>query len=354
VTPLPDDGRTPTGTVTVSDGTESCSATVTAATCNLTSSSAGPKTITATYSGDATFAASSASTFHAVIPASTSLAIGIISPELSRVGESYTVHYSVTSTVGTPDGNVVVSDGWGGACAAAVADGACTLTSTAPGSLPITAVYSGSSNFFGSDGTASHYVLPAGYSAPTAIVGTAPDPSFVNEPYAVTVTVSFYYGTPTGTVTVVEGKNSCVITLVAGVGSCFLTSTTLGVTSIGITYSGDSYFLSSSNTLDHTVTPRPPSKVTAIKTATTKEKTTTYSANITWTGNVLNPADFLVRRYTNGGTGCTLDPTFATVNLQDGKTSYTDSKATADTCAYAVAATKASVASAFVLSNRLE
>ncbi|PYS18446.1 MAG: hypothetical protein DMG17_06065, partial [Acidobacteria bacterium] len=51
VTPLPDDGRTPTGTVTVSDGTESCSATVTAATCNLTSSSAGPKTITATYSG---------------------------------------------------------------------------------------------------------------------------------------------------------------------------------------------------------------------------------------------------------------------------------------------------------------
>ena len=50
VTPLPDDGRTPTGTVTVSDGTESCSATVTAATCNLTSSSAGLKTITATYS----------------------------------------------------------------------------------------------------------------------------------------------------------------------------------------------------------------------------------------------------------------------------------------------------------------
>jgi len=94
--------------------------------------------------------------------------------------------------------------------------------------------------------------------------------------------------------------------------------------------------------------------VTAIKTATTKGKTTTYSANITWTGNVLNPADFLVRRYTNGGTGCTLDPTFTTVTLQAGKTSYTDSKATADTCAYAVAATKASVASAFVLSNRLE
>ena len=113
-------------------------------------------------------------------------------------------------------------------------------------------------------------------------------------------------------------------------------------------------FASSSNTFYHTVTLRPPSSVTAIKTATTKEKTTTYSANITWTGNVLNPADFLVRRYTNGGTGCTLDPTFATVNLQDGKTSYTDSKATADTCAYAVAATKASVASAFVLSNRLE
>ncbi len=46
---------TPTGTVTVSDGSATCSAPVGAGTCNLTSTTAGNKTLVATYSGDANF-----------------------------------------------------------------------------------------------------------------------------------------------------------------------------------------------------------------------------------------------------------------------------------------------------------
>ncbi|MBK6725109.1 MAG: Ig-like domain repeat protein [Acidobacteria bacterium] len=46
---------TPTGSVTVSDGSATCSAPVGAGTCNLTSTTAGTKTLVATYSGDANF-----------------------------------------------------------------------------------------------------------------------------------------------------------------------------------------------------------------------------------------------------------------------------------------------------------
>src|SRR4029078_13036791 len=44
-----------TGNVTVSDGTANCMAAVSAGTCNLTSTTVGAKTITATYAGDTNY-----------------------------------------------------------------------------------------------------------------------------------------------------------------------------------------------------------------------------------------------------------------------------------------------------------
>jgi len=52
--PAPGAG-TPSGTVTVSDGTANCVITLPASSCNLTPTSGGAKTLTATYSGDASF-----------------------------------------------------------------------------------------------------------------------------------------------------------------------------------------------------------------------------------------------------------------------------------------------------------
>lgn len=51
-------GRTPTGTVTVTDGTISCTGTVASGQCSLTFTTAGTHTLTALYSGDGTFDAS--------------------------------------------------------------------------------------------------------------------------------------------------------------------------------------------------------------------------------------------------------------------------------------------------------
>src|SRR5207247_2192828 len=65
-------GGTPTGNVTVSDGTENCSGSVAAGTCTLTPTTAGSKTLTATYGGDANFAGStSAEASHTVNAAGT-------------------------------------------------------------------------------------------------------------------------------------------------------------------------------------------------------------------------------------------------------------------------------------------
>ncbi|MEK7404854.1 MAG: Ig-like domain-containing protein, partial [Acidobacteriota bacterium] len=57
---------TPTGIVTVSDGATSCSASVVAGSCSLASTTAGTKTLTATYSGESNFNASSGTAQHTV------------------------------------------------------------------------------------------------------------------------------------------------------------------------------------------------------------------------------------------------------------------------------------------------
>jgi len=59
-------GGTPTGIVTVSDGVDSCTGTVATGTCELTLTTPGARTFTATYAGDASFNASSDTEPHQV------------------------------------------------------------------------------------------------------------------------------------------------------------------------------------------------------------------------------------------------------------------------------------------------
>src|SRR5581483_9963775 len=101
---------TPTGNVTVTDGTVSCTGTVAAGSCSLTITSAGPKSLTATYAGDANFNGSaSAAASHTVDKASTTTTITSDTPDPSVVGQAVTVAFSVTVNApgtGTPTGNV--------------------------------------------------------------------------------------------------------------------------------------------------------------------------------------------------------------------------------------------------------
>jgi len=154
---------TPTGNVTVSDGTVTCVGTVAGGGCTLSPSTAGAKTLVATYGGDGSFAASaSTGVSHTVNPASTTTTITSDAPDPSVAGVGFPVTFSVTSTGGTPTGNVTVSDGTQ-SCAASVAAGSCSLTLTAAGAHTLTATYTGDANFTGSASAGeAHTVNPAG------------------------------------------------------------------------------------------------------------------------------------------------------------------------------------------------
>jgi hypothetical protein len=235
-------GGTPTGNVTVSDGAgASCIGTVAAGSCSLASTTVGAKTLTATYAGDANFGGStSAGVTHGVNQATTTTAITNDTPDPSAVGQAYTVSYLVTSTGGTPTGNVTVSDGAGGSCIGTVAAGSCSLTSTAAGAKTLTASYAGDANFSGSASAGTgHSVTAAG--STTTITGDSPDPTTVGEAYTVSFTVTSGGGSPTGNVTVSDGTGGSCIGTVA-VGSCPLTSTTAGAKTLSATYAGDANF----------------------------------------------------------------------------------------------------------------
>src|SRR4029453_2664544 len=96
-------------------GTVSCTGTVAAGQCSLTFTSAGAKSLTATYAGDANFnSSSSAAEPHTVNKADTTTTISSDNPDPSLVGQAVTVQYSVAVNppgAGTPTGNVTVSDG---------------------------------------------------------------------------------------------------------------------------------------------------------------------------------------------------------------------------------------------------
>jgi len=150
----PGAGTIPNGdTVTVSDGSASCTVPLSSAagSCSLTSTTAGGKTITATYNGDANFNAStSTGVAHTVNKASTTTTITSNTPNPSTVGQSVTINYSVTVNApgaGTPTGNVTVSDGAGDTCTANVATGTCSITFNTAGTKNLIATYAGDTNF---------------------------------------------------------------------------------------------------------------------------------------------------------------------------------------------------------------
>ena len=152
----------PLGNVTVSDGGgNSCSGTVPVGKCMLTPTSAGAKTLTASYAGDSKFNTSSGSASHQVNKADTTTTIISDTPDPSVTGQAVTVNYSVVANApgsGAPTGNVTVDDGEGNSCSATVAVGKCTLTPTSAGTKTLTASYAGDSNFSASSDTEPHQV----------------------------------------------------------------------------------------------------------------------------------------------------------------------------------------------------
>jgi VCBS repeat-containing protein len=172
------------GSVTVSDGTTSCTGGVTAGSgsgsCSLAFPDAGPRQLTATYSGDANLLGSVSSPVgYTVNKAGTSLSITQDTPDPSPLGSpAVTVHWNLTSSGSVPmTGNVTLSASATETCSApaVLGAGSCDLTFTQAGTRTITASYPGDANYNAApNAQASHGVdLP-----PTAV----DDPAVVGDP----------------------------------------------------------------------------------------------------------------------------------------------------------------------------
>lgn len=153
-------GFTPTGTVAVTDGGgASCDIVLPAASCQLTSTGTGQRTISASYPGDQNNQPSSDTLGYEIVPESATLEIVEIAPAGSQaVNTPYTVIVDLDGF--NPAGTITVSDGEGASCLI-VWPGAdrCDLTSTTVGPRTITADFPGDSNNDGDSDTEAYEIV---------------------------------------------------------------------------------------------------------------------------------------------------------------------------------------------------
>jgi len=247
-------GGSATGTVTFLDGTTSlgtASVSSNAAQLSLSALSAGSHSITAKYNGDANFSGSTSAAVAQTVNQAPTTTTVTSNPNPSAFGQTVNFTVSVqSSSSGTPTGNVTFFDGTASLGSASLSGTAAqlTLASLSLGSHSITAKYNGDSNYTSSLSAAlTQSVSQSGSS--TTLTSNANPSSFGQ---AVTFTAAVqpaYSGTPTGTVTFLDGGTSLgSITLSGGSAQLTLSNLSLGSHSITAKYSGDSNFTASTST----------------------------------------------------------------------------------------------------------
>ncbi len=266
---------TPTGTITFKDNAVNigtCLAQAvssSAATCSISTLSVASHPITAVYNGDANFNASPTSnTVTQVVnqAATTTALVSGTNPSINGQSVTFTATISVTAPgAGTPTGTVAFKDNGVniGTCAAqavSASTATCTVSNLSIATHPITAVYSGDTNFTTSTSNTVSQVVNKASTTVALVSGT--NPSVFGQSVTLTATISITApgtGTPTGTITFLDNAvniGSCAAQAVsAAAATC--TISTLGVASHPLTaiYNGDANFNASpaSNTVTQVV-----------------------------------------------------------------------------------------------------
>jgi hypothetical protein len=242
----------PTGDVTVSDGHDSCTATVAAGECDIVFNSPGDKNVTATYSGDAKSAPSaSAAVAHTVTRARATVTITSVSPSPSVSGQAVQIQYSVTSEFGSPAGDVTISDGTQ-TYTGTVAAGECTMVYTTAGERELTASYAGDDNFQEAASAALAHTVVKGDTAITlAASGEGDLVTFTTSVSAAAPAA----GIPTGTLTFTFGDRTVGAVNLDPSGRAMLAAVALipGSYSLGAAYAGDVNFNASNTTISHEI-----------------------------------------------------------------------------------------------------
>ncbi len=169
-------------------------------------------------------------------------------PDPSLPGSPVAVSVSVTGSGVTPTGTVAIT-GADTNCTITLSGGvgSCNAVFNTIGNKTLIATYSGDSNYTGSSTTAAHIVSTLQAST-TTITNDAPDPSIPGAVVGITVTVSGFGSTPTGTVAITGADTNCTATLSGGTGTCNVVFNTSGPKSVTATYSGNINYGSSTDT----------------------------------------------------------------------------------------------------------
>jgi len=189
----------------------------------------------------------------AISPTTTALS-GSVSPSVfgQQVSLSATVAPSGSSLL-TPTGSVTFSDGATVLGTVALTAGTAILNSSSlgVGSHAITAAYAGDNNFSAS--TSSSLAQTVNQGTTTASVSASPNPGIFGQPVTLTAAVSVVApaaGSPTGTVTFVDGTTALGTATLSGGQAAFTTSSlSQGSHSITVTCSGDTNFLGSTSSV---------------------------------------------------------------------------------------------------------
>jgi hypothetical protein len=248
-------GGTPTGTVSFLQGGKiqqtplvNCVATY-----STSSLPVGTNSVTATYSGDSSFAGSSAMATQTVNKAAPAMKL-TSSPNPSAQGHPVVFTVTVTGSGSTPTGTIAFSDGGTPLQTVPLVNGQASYStsSLAAGTHTITALYSGDTTFVTSSTVTTQTVNQAATSD-TALV-SSPNPSAQGQQVTFTATITGSGGTPTGTVTFsLRGNTLKTVPLASGVAVYSTATLPVGANAVTATYGGDSNFATSNAVTTQTV-----------------------------------------------------------------------------------------------------
>lgn len=255
-------GGTATGSITFLDGggtIGSSQLSANAAQFSVASLGAGSHSITARYSGDSNYAASTSAVFSETVNQATTTTVVTSSANPANFGQPVIFSATVAPQAGgSATGNITIYDGTTslGTVATSSNTGQLTASSLSTGTHSITAKYSGDANFASSTSTAlSETVSPA----TTAIIVTAnANPSTYGQSVTFTATMQPQSGgNVTGGVVFLDGTTALGnATISSNTAQLSVSNLTGGSHSITVKYFGDANYASgTSAALNETVNP---------------------------------------------------------------------------------------------------
>jgi hypothetical protein len=203
----------------------------------------GAHTIVASYAGDATHLTAQASLTQLVLSAYPTITALTSSLNPSTVGQPVTFTATTSSTYGTPTGSIAFADNGAALPTVALnpAGVAVFTTRLSAGSHAITATYLPTASFSATSASLTQIVNGL---LDTTTLTAAPNPALALAPVVLTATVIAASGTPTGTVTFLDGTQTIATGTLnaAGIATATVTFAASGVHILTATYNGDASF----------------------------------------------------------------------------------------------------------------